>query len=565
MQRVLSLSPQNPEHLTWFHFDDAYGILLNSMATTCAYINCGEVALFACCRQKINLIGLSKGQTTHKQNIWRVSNCSGEQAENKNNATVNERVARTLVLERYNNETTKRYMLDRDSRLQVVDEVHKEMTSHDKNGVQMSIQNLQLPSIIKAFVLPAGYPGSVSDDYIEYMLWQFPTNVTAWICKTIVTSSLLKAVGIDSLPGSTATATTAAAATAAIKWVSKDGVGALGRLLIGGRFGGLFDDDPKQWRMYADFIGSAGSVFELATPLVPEYFLPLASLGNLTKAIARGLKDPSFRVIQNHFAVSGNLGDVAAKEEVWEVGGQLIGLSLGVFILASPQLLTSYQEVALTWMSLRLLHLWLRYQTLAVLRFSTINLKRARLLVERHVSGFPIPGADDCNRQENILIFEQLLKPRIYFGCSLEMLIGTKMSGSKLEALLDLYRKEKYILIVTTNPLRGKEACIAFKVGATSITVLRSIWQTYWLCVHEELFNDGDHFALSSKENVLEKDSCHLTNHLMESLLKLDENFDDFLCQLENAGWDVKQLALKVPTKVTIIEEDEIEDENSIS
>lgn len=26
----------------------------------------------------------------------------------------------------------------------------------------------------------------------------------------------------------------------------------------GGRFGNIFDDDPKQWRMYADFIGSAG-------------------------------------------------------------------------------------------------------------------------------------------------------------------------------------------------------------------------------------------------------------------------------------------------------------------
>lgn len=29
-------------------------------------------------------------------------------------------------------------------------------------------------------------------------------------------------------------------------------------LPLGGRFGNLFDDDPKQWRMYADFIGSAG-------------------------------------------------------------------------------------------------------------------------------------------------------------------------------------------------------------------------------------------------------------------------------------------------------------------
>jgi hypothetical protein len=50
----------------------------------------------------------------------------------------------------------------------------------------------------------------------------------------------------------------AAAAAAAIKWVSKDGLGTVGRLFIGGRFGSLFDEDPKQWRMYADFIGSAG-------------------------------------------------------------------------------------------------------------------------------------------------------------------------------------------------------------------------------------------------------------------------------------------------------------------
>lgn len=34
--------------------------------------------------------------------------------------------------------------------------------------------------------------GSVSDDYLDYMLLQFPTNVTGWICHTLVTSSLLK-------------------------------------------------------------------------------------------------------------------------------------------------------------------------------------------------------------------------------------------------------------------------------------------------------------------------------------------------------------------------------------
>ncbi|PPS12417.1 hypothetical protein GOBAR_AA08224 [Gossypium barbadense] len=159
-------------------------------------------------------------------------------------------------------------------------------TSNEFQGSNLSDPNLSwLPQVLKEFILPAGFPGSVSDDYLQYMLLQFPTNVTGWICHTLVTSSLLKACESNSghYP------------------------------YLGGRFGNLFDDDPKQWRMYADFIGSAGSIFDLTTQVYPAYFLPLASLGNLAKAVARGLKDPSFRVIQNHFAISGNLGEVSAK------------------------------------------------------------------------------------------------------------------------------------------------------------------------------------------------------------------------------------------------------------
>lgn len=184
------------------------------------------------------------------------------------------------------------------------------------------------------------------------------------------------AVGVGSFSG-----TTAAASAAAIRWVSKDGIGAIGRLFIGGRFGNLFDDDPKQWRMYADFIGSAGSIFDLTTQVYPTYFLPLASLGNLTKAVARGLKDPSFRVIQNHFATSGNLGEVAAKEEVWEVTAQLLGLAVGILILDTPDLAKSYPILSVTWTSMRLMHLWLRYRSLSVLRFNTVNMFRIQFLL----------------------------------------------------------------------------------------------------------------------------------------------------------------------------------------
>lgn len=72
---------------------------------------------------------------------------------------------------------------------------------------------------------------------------------------------------------------------------------------------------------------------ELLTPLAPGNFLLLASVGHLARAVGRGMKNPCFRVIQNHFAVSSNLGNIAAKEDVWEVPAELLGLAVGVALL----------------------------------------------------------------------------------------------------------------------------------------------------------------------------------------------------------------------------------------
>lgn len=51
--------------------------------------------------------------------------------------------------------------------------------------------------------------------------------VQGWASNSLATSSLLKAVGVD-LGG----AAGAAGATAAVKWITKDGIGSLGRLLV---------------------------------------------------------------------------------------------------------------------------------------------------------------------------------------------------------------------------------------------------------------------------------------------------------------------------------------------
>uniref|UniRef100_A0A453DVU6 Protein root UVB sensitive/RUS domain-containing protein n=2 Tax=Aegilops tauschii subsp. strangulata TaxID=200361 RepID=A0A453DVU6_AEGTS len=97
--------------------------------------------------------------------------------------------ARPLLVERYRDGAAKRYMLDGDSKLQVQWEKHDESST---NTVEDENANSSIPRAVSDFVLPAGFPESVSDDYLQYMLLQFPTNVTGWICHTLVTSSLLK-------------------------------------------------------------------------------------------------------------------------------------------------------------------------------------------------------------------------------------------------------------------------------------------------------------------------------------------------------------------------------------
>jgi hypothetical protein len=74
---------------------------------------------------------------------------------------------------------------------------------------------------------------------------------------------------------------------------------------------------------------------------------------------------------------------------------------------------------------------------------------------------------------------------------------------------------------------------ITLQVGATSVSVLRSIWQTFWLSENMEI-----------KGNVYDQ--------LANSLMELENRFDDFIQKLKAAEWDIQQLNLKVPKEISI-------------
>lgn len=67
------------------------------------------------------------------------------------------------------------------------------------------------------------------------------------------------------------------------------------------------------------------------------------------------------------------------------------------------------------------------------------------------------------------------------------------------------------------------------------MSVLRSVWQTYWL--HENWDNSDDVF-----------------HQLTQSILQMEDRFEDFIQQLNIAGWDTDQINLRVPKEITIDE-----------
>ncbi|XP_020701053.2 protein root UVB sensitive 5-like [Dendrobium catenatum] len=111
----------------------------------------------------------------------------------------------------------------------------------------------------------------------------------------------------------------------------------------------------------------------------------------------------------------------------------------------------------------------------------------------------------------------------------------------KVKAVLELYAQEKHVLFVNRHGSKVLNYYITYKVGATSLSVLKSLWQVYWLHNHHK-----------------ELDRDDVLGWLNESLLKLEARFTVFLKQLEEAGWQKDQISLKVPKHLLFEEADSL-------
>ncbi len=156
----------------------------------------------------------------------------------------------------------------------------KDNEEHFREAVQPSKRSLvaSVSMLIEnsvSFLYPRGYPQSVRNGYTVFMQLQMAAMTLSAAGGVLTTQALLVAIGIggsEALP-----------LAATLNWVIKDGLGQLGGVVFAHTVNNNFDSNPKRWRMIAALAMDASAVVELATPLFPGYFLPLASIGTSTE------------------------------------------------------------------------------------------------------------------------------------------------------------------------------------------------------------------------------------------------------------------------------------------
>ncbi len=313
--------------------------------------------------------------------------------------------------------------------------------------------------------LPAGYPASVTPDYLSFQAWDSCQGLCSYVRGTVSTAALLTAAGVGDAAASPLGAT--------LSFLARDLTGHLCGLLFASV--ARFDAQAKQWRFAADCANNVGLALQLVAPAAPRAaFLPLICAASVAHAVTGVAGGATRAALTAHFAAAGNSADVAAKEGTQETAVTLLGMLLGYAVVRATS-----ASVALQWavfLLLTVLHVYANSRAVRALRLTVLNRERLAIQVW-HYSGAQQPGR--ALTPAEVAARESLLPrcfwpfrpahappmPRIRFGVPLSAL-------PRQPDACDAGRR--YIVCWGDPHSRRRTALVALRRGATDEDVARA-------------------------------------------------------------------------------------------
>ncbi|AEO68546.1 uncharacterized protein THITE_131994 [Thermothielavioides terrestris NRRL 8126] len=249
-----------------------------------------------------------------------------------------------------------------------------------------------LKAILYAF-LPAGYPHTVTDDYLAYQTYDSLQAFASSITSLLANRAVLEGLGV----GDSSSSPTGAL----ILKITGDTISRIATILFAHRMGQAIEPECKFYRFLADLFNDSAQFLDLLTPALP-YFPKLAvivSAGVLRSlcGVAAGASKAS---LSAHFAVTGNLAELNAKEASQETVVSLLGMLAGSLVV---RLVEDKQLVWLLMVALAAVHLIMNYRAVRCVRMRSLNRQRATIVFREWLDHGAVLTPAQVARRESIL------------------------------------------------------------------------------------------------------------------------------------------------------------------
>ncbi|CAI0376793.1 unnamed protein product [Linum tenue] len=386
----------------------------------------------------------------------------------------------------------------------------------------------ELVSFIRSYVVPEGFPDSVTPSYVPYMTFRALKHFFGGAMGVFTTKTLLNAVGVahkQAIPGAVA-----------INWILKDGAGRVGKMLFA-RQGKKFDYDLKQLRFTGDLLMELGAGVELATAAFPHLFLPMACAANVAKNVAAVTSTSTRTPIYKAFAKGENIGDVTAKGECVSNIADLLGTGLSIWLTRrNPSLVTTFSLLSCG-------YLLSSYQEVRSVVLHTLNRARFSVAVESFLKTGRVPSLQDGNAREKIFSPPGLKEGPIVLGPRFK---DAFQDPSSYLAIEPFFENERYL--VTYNPSKDKVYAL-LKDQAKADDILKAAFHAHVLLHSVHSAQDS---RRSSSQKVHDQDktlsyilsNADLGDRIAESCKMVSTLYGPFKSKAAEQGWRMSDLLL---------------------
>ncbi|KAJ8250859.1 hypothetical protein GJAV_G00214030 [Gymnothorax javanicus] len=373
--------------------------------------------------------------------------------------------------------------------------------------------------VLKSVFLPQGYPESVSEDYLQYQLWDTAQAFCSSLSGTLSTQASLRGVGVGNQEATVAAAT--------VTWLLKDGTGMLGRILFAWVKGSKLDCDAKTWRLVADILNDIAMFMEIIAPHFPAFFTLIVCTAGVFKSIVGVAGGATRAALTVHQARRDNMADVSAKDGSQETLVNLAGLLVSLLLI--PLVTNSTMLSLIFFCIFTVLHLLANYRAVRSVVMETLNEARLSIVLHQYLQDGRILTPYEANQKEPVFL-EFRRRVSVRFGVKLGEVVC-----SPEELQLGLASNDKPYLI----GVKPDAVCVCLAEDASVSDEILAACQA--LCVAAVLLPP------SSASRLDELAAAHARGPwdlVTESHKLMDKIFPPFLEGLQNAGWLVSHTLL---------------------